>query len=238
MTVASEHAPVESVYVWEWPVRLSHWLVVLSIIVLSVTGVYIGNPFFTAQGEATRHFIMGSMKAVHFAAAMVFLVSVLARIAWMFAGNPYARWHQFIPTTKQRLKKIWETFAFYVFIHRDSPAFVGHNPLAGTIYTVVFMLYFVMITTGLAMASANAHIGSILESFQFMISWFGGLQMARFIHHVGMWLILAFAAHHVWSAFLVATVERSGLIDSIFTGYKVLRPDIAERARKHIEDDR
>jgi Ni/Fe-hydrogenase 1 B-type cytochrome subunit len=61
--------------------------------------------------------------------------------------------------------------------------------------------------------------------------------MARFIHHVGMWLLLGFAAHHFWSAFLVGTVERSSLLDSIFSGYKVLTPDVARRARKHIEED-
>ena len=32
-------------YVWEWPVRLTHWFNVIAIIVLSVTGFYIGNPF-------------------------------------------------------------------------------------------------------------------------------------------------------------------------------------------------
>lgn len=237
MTATSEHPVVESVYVWEWPVRLSHWLIVLSILVLAVTGIYVGNPFFAPQGEATRHYVMGWIKAVHFAAAMVFTLSVIARVIWMFAGNPYARWRQLIPTSRQRLRGIWETFAFYVFLHRDSPAHVGHNPLAGLIYTVVFLLYFLMIATGLAMASASAHIGTILSGFQFYIPLFGGLQNARFLHHVGMWLILGFAAHHVWSAFLVASVERSGLLDSIFTGYKVLRHDIADRARKHIEED-
>ena len=238
MTVAAEHGKLERVYVWEWPVRLSHWLIVLSILLLAVTGVLIGNPFLSDAGGAPRLFTMGFVKTIHFWAAMVFTVSVLARFIWLFAGNPYARWHQLIPTTKKRLVGIWNTFAFYTFLHRDSPAFTGHNPLAGMIYTVVFVLYTIMIGTGFALASANAHMGSILSGFDFLVPLFGGLQMARFIHHIVMWLLLGFAAHHVWSAFLIGTVERSSLIDSIFSGYKVFPPDIAKRARKHIEEDK
>jgi len=238
MTAASEHAQLERVYVWEWPVRLSHWLIVGSILVLAVTGIYIGNPFLPAPGEATWHFVMGWMKSIHFVAAMVFALSVVCRVIWMFAGNPYARWNEFIPTSARRLKGIWKTFADYVFLHRDSPSFVGHNPLAGAVYTVVFCLYTLMIVSGLAMASANAHVGSLLESFQFLIPWFGGLQLAHFLHHIGMWLIIGFAAHHVWSAYLVGSIEKSSLIDSIFSGYKVLAPRIAWRARHHIEEDK
>lgn len=237
MSSATELGHLDRIYVWEWPVRLAHWLLVGSILLLAVTGIYIGNPFLPVTGEATRHFVMGSMKSIHFVAAMVFILAFVGRVLWMFAGNPYARWHQFLPMTARRIKGIWNTFTFYVFLRRDSPAFVGHNPLAGAIYTIVYTLCFVMICTGLALASANAHMDSMLQSFDFLIPLFGGLQMARFIHHVAMWLILGFAAHHVWSAFLMGTVEKSGLMDSIFSGYKVLTPEIARRAEKHIEED-
>jgi len=237
MSAASERALVERVYVWELPVRLCHWLIFGSIVVLAVTGIYIGNPFLSVGGESARRFVMGSMKAIHFWAAMIFILSVAARLLWMFAGNPYARWRQFIPTSGERLKGIWETFAFYTFLHRDSPAHVGHNPLAGVAYTLVYTLFLVMIATGLALASANAHVGSFLESFQFLIPWVGGLQLARFVHHIAMWLIIGFVAHHVWSAFLVDEVEKSSLLGSIFTGYKSLTPELAERFRKRMETD-
>jgi len=224
--------------VWEWPVRLFHWLIVGSILVLAVTGIYIGNPFLPVKGEATRHFVMGTIKSVHFAAGMVFLVSVLGRLLWMFAGNPYARWREFVPTTAERFKGMWTTAAFYAFLEREAPNFVGHNPLAGAVYVLVYGLCLLMIATGLAMASAGAHVDSMLSWFQFLIPWCGGLQIARFLHHVSMWLILAFAAHHVWSAFMMGSIERSALIDSIFSGYKVVKPEAARRARKRIEEGR
>jgi Ni/Fe-hydrogenase 1 B-type cytochrome subunit len=234
VTVPRAAPTLERVLVWSWPVRLSHWLIAGSIAVLAVTGIYIGNPFLPVQGEATRHFVMGTVKSIHFWAAMVFATSVLCRVLWMFAGNPYERWHQFLPVARHRLIGIFETATFYTFLRRDPPKHVGHNPLAGLIYTLVFGLYALMIVTGLALLSANAHVDSPLRAFAFLVPWLGGLQLARFIHHVSMWLILGFVAHHVWSAFLIGVVERAGLLDSIFTGYKFVSPEAAERAREHI----
>jgi Ni/Fe-hydrogenase 1 B-type cytochrome subunit len=238
MTTTTPHPPLQRIHVWEWPVRLSHWLIAASIVVLAVTGIYIGNPFFSAQGEATRHFIMGTMKAVHFWAAIAFSISVLARVLWMFTGNPYSRWHQLLPVSKQRMQGALRTFAFYVFLRRDPPGYVGHNPLAGFAYALVFLLYLTMIVTGLALVSASAHVESPLRGFSFLAPWLGGLQMARLIHHVSMWLILGFAAHHVWSAFLIAVVERGGLMGSIFSGDKFVPPEVAVRAREHIRTGR
>ena len=80
------------------------------MVVLAVTGIFIGNPFLPVTGEATRHFVMGLVKSIHFWTANVFIVAVFARVLWMFAGNPYAKWHQFIPLSQRRLRGIWNTF--------------------------------------------------------------------------------------------------------------------------------
>ena len=85
------------VYIWELPVRLTHWLIFFSFIILSATGYYIGHPFISVAGPARDHFVMGTARAVHMYAAIVFALSVLVRIYWMFAGNAYARLTQFIP---------------------------------------------------------------------------------------------------------------------------------------------
>jgi Ni,Fe-hydrogenase I cytochrome b subunit len=42
---------LEPVYVWDLVVRSTHWLIALSLILLSVTGVYIGHPFLTSSGQ-------------------------------------------------------------------------------------------------------------------------------------------------------------------------------------------
>jgi len=215
------------VYVWEVPVRVTHWLIALSIVVLSVTGFYIGNPFITVSGPAGQHFVMGWMKVIHGWAAYVFMGAVLVRLIWMFTGNKYAHWDKFIPVHRSRLHGFWPTIKFYLFALRKPPGFVGHNPVAGATYVLVFGLYFVAIATGLILRGASADVESPLRWFATWAPLWGGLQMARWIHHVVMWLLLGFAVHHVYSSLLMSTVEANATVESIFSGYKfVPREDL------------
>jgi Ni/Fe-hydrogenase 1 B-type cytochrome subunit len=68
-----------------------------------------------------------------------------------------------------------------------------------------------------------------MRLFTFLIPLFGGLQSARAIHHIGMWLLLGFAVHHVYSAILMSQVEANATVESIVSGYKfVPRQDVLE----------
>jgi Ni/Fe-hydrogenase 1 B-type cytochrome subunit len=219
------------VYVWEWPVRLTHWLIAGSIVVLSATGIYISRPFVVSNSAT----FMATVKAVHSYTAIVFALAVLSRLAWMLIGNSYARWHNFLPVHRHRRKGLIRTFEFYVFLLRKPPGYVGHNPLAGMTYVLVFFLYLVMIGTGFAMYSASAHVGSPMRLFQLLIPLFGGLQGARVVHHIVMWLLLGFAVHHVYSAILMSQVEANATIESIVSGYKfVPRADVTEPGERAV----
>jgi Ni/Fe-hydrogenase 1 B-type cytochrome subunit len=215
------------VYVWEVPVRVTHWLIVLSIGVLSVTGLYIGYPF-NIRAQTEPQFVMGWMKIIHTASAYVFIASVVARVIWMFTGNKYARWDKFIPVHRSRIHGIWPTIKFYLFALRKPPGFVGHNPIAGLAYTLVFGLYFLAILTGLMMRGASADVDAPVRWFASLAPWVGGLQMARWIHHVVMWLLLGFTVHHVYSGVLMSTIEANATMESIFSGYKFVPPEDLE----------
>jgi Ni/Fe-hydrogenase 1 B-type cytochrome subunit len=206
------------VYVWDLLVRSTHWAIALSLVVLSVTGIYIGHPFLLAPGPAGARFVMGTMKIVHFYAAIVFTLAVLTRLVWMFAGSPHARWQNFVPVSKERRKAMWQTFLFYTFVRRRPPALVGHNPLAGATYVLVFFLYLVMIASGLGLYAIDSD--SLMRVFEPLVWVFGGAQGARWWHHVVMWLLIGFTVHHVYSAVLMARVEKNGTVDSIVSGYK------------------
>lgn len=218
-------------YVWDVVVRVTHWAIVLSIFVLAVTGFYIGRPFLVVPGEAGARFVMGTVRAIHSYAAIVFGLAVLSRIIWMFTGPFYARWHQFLPVHRRRLRALWPTFLFYVFVRRTPPRVVGHNPLAGATYLAVFALYLAAIVTGLALYAAS-NPGSWLAGFAVFGHWLGGLQTTRFLHHVVMWLLLGFMVHHIASGVLMARVEKNATMDSIFSGFKAVRPEDVEADRR------
>jgi Ni/Fe-hydrogenase 1 B-type cytochrome subunit len=235
-TTPVKNVSLAQVYVWELPVRITHWLIALSILVLAATGIYIGYPFLQVPGPATKRFVTGTIRIVHSYAAIVFTLSVLSRIAWMFLGNKYASWDKFLPVRAIRRRGILPTLKFYLFLLRKPPGFVGHNPVAGLSYTAVFALYLLMIATGFAMFAASAGVHSVMHRFDFLVPLFGGLQTARWIHHGVMWLLLGFAVHHVYSAVLMSHVEVNGTVESIFTGWKfVPREDLVHSGYRFID---
>ena len=215
-----------SVYVWEIPVRIAHWLIALSIAVLSVTGLYMGHPFQTAAGPA-QSFVMGWMKVIHGYTAYVFIAALVTRMVWMVTGNKYSHWDKFLSHRPSRLRGFMPTVFFYSFLRDRPPAFVGHNPVASSAYTLVYGLCFLAAGTGLVMRGASADPASLVHGFGAWAWLFGGLAMTRWIHHIVMWLLLGFTVHHVYSAVLVAMIEKNGTIDSIISGYKwVPRRDV------------
>lgn len=238
MSSASAKAPsrraaprdeIVRVQVWDLVVRCTHWAIFLSIAVLAVTGAYIGHPFIVVPGEARFAFVMGTMRTVHFAAGLVFGLAVVSRVLWMFVGTKYASWRQFVPASRKRRANLWRTFLFYTMIRRDPPPAVGHNALAGATYVLVFLLYFVMILTGIGMYTID-HPESWLRPFGSLLPLFGGVTTARWIHHVVMWLLIGFFVHHLASAILMSVSEKNGTIGSIFSGDKWMK-------RRDVEED-
>jgi Ni/Fe-hydrogenase 1 B-type cytochrome subunit len=223
--IEHEDLCLTKVYVWEWVVRVTHWAIAFSIVVLAATGIYIGHPFLISAGPAGQRFVMGTVKLIHFYTATLFTLAVLSRITWMFMGNRFSHWDKFIPVHEKRYKGLIPTLKFYVFMLRKPPGFIGHNPLAGLTYSFVFLLYLTMISTGLALYSVDAAVGSPFKSFGFLLSIYGGPQAARWIHHVVMWLLIGFAVHHVYSAVLMSQVEQKATVESIFSGYKFVPPE-------------
>ena len=218
----SEAEAREDVYVWELPVRITHWVNVISIGILTVTGIYIATPFLGTSGPASNQYLMGSVRFIHFVTAFVFTASVLFRIYWAFVGNTYARWNQFLPTNSARRRDARQMLGFYLFLRREPPAEVGHNPLAGITYVVVFALFLLQIITGFALYALPFEQGTLWQTvFGWIIVAFG-VQPVRLVHDIIMWLFLAFTIHHVYSCILIDIEEHSGLVSSIITGCKSL----------------
>lgn len=216
---APAEAPAEvrvPVRVWQVPIRIIHWLLVGSIVVLSVTGFYIGTPILLSDASIP---LMAWARAIHLGAAFVFIALIVCRAIFAFTGNRYARWDQWLPLRRERLKTILPTLRFYLFLSKEPPTFVGHNPLAGMTYTVLFGMFTVEVFTGLALQSVHDHDGWMRA----VSGWVYALASAgtiRLIHHLIMWFTWGFVIHHIYSATLMDHDERTGVISSIITGWK------------------
>ena len=103
--------PTAAVYVWQYPIRLFHWGIVLSIAVLAFTGYYIHDPFIV--GQVNYPFMMGWFRFVHEAFGMLFIALFLMRLYLFFGGNRWTRWDQYVPLRAAQFKEMWEVMKFY-----------------------------------------------------------------------------------------------------------------------------
>lgn len=208
------------VYVWELPVRLVHWTIVLALIVLSVTGYYIYNPFLGGSGTTgDPGFTMGWFRFVHESAGFVFTAAVLVRVYWAFAGNRFARWRALLPITREQRRDLLAMMNFYALRRRHPPPANGHNPLAAMAYMAIYGLFALSILSGFGLFAWVSRI----PAWTTLFGWTYGIlpiQQLRLVHFLLMFVFGAFTLHHVYSAILVDLDERNGELSSIVTGYK------------------
>jgi Ni/Fe-hydrogenase 1 B-type cytochrome subunit len=211
------------IYVWQIPVRVTHWLIVVAIAVLSLTGGYIADPFLIPPGGS----VMTTMRELHIVAAIVLLLAGLWRTIWLLRGNRFARWSAFIPTNRAQATELFRQAAFYAFIRREIPKVLGHNQLAAAAYVALVALLVVEMVTGFVLYGVLG-----VEPAASLFGWVRevvGLQLIRLVHHLAMWGVLAIAVFHVYSCVLVDNIEKNGLLSSIISGYKFpTREDVLE----------
>jgi cytochrome b len=107
---------VEQRLVWDLPVRIFHWALVLSVVIAYVTHL-LGIAYFK----------------YHVWSGYAVLVLVSFRLLWGLIGTRHARFWNFVrgPVTTLRYARDW--------VRGREPHFAGHNPL-GAIMVVVLLL--------------------------------------------------------------------------------------------------
>lgn len=238
MTEASARVPLAAavaeqapgyrwILLWRWPLRLTHWVSAACILVLTVTGFYIGNPYFTTWGEASAHYLMGWARFIHFTAAAIIVGAMILRIYWLFAGGRYASWRALLPVRGKDWANLVKTVKYYFMIRQEeAPHYLGHHPLQQLSYTAIYALVIVHVVTGFAMYGMSNPGGIIYTMFAWVGPLFGGIQNARFWHHILTWVLVWFIPLHVYLAFRADVVDREGEMSSIFSGGRFVRTDV------------
>lgn len=207
------------VYVWEFPVRFTHWINAVCLIALSITGFYIGNPFIYAQ--SSEQYIMGWMRFIHFVSAYTFLMSIIIRLYWSTAGNKYACMCSWFPFSGKKIGELIDDLKVYLLISRRTKAHVGHSALGAFTYLLLLGVFVFEIISGFALYSVN-HSGVLWTVMGGWLTSVMYLQTIRLWHHMFMYVIIAFTLMHIYISLFAASIEKSGLIKSIFSGYKLI----------------
>lgn len=214
------------VYLWSAPLRAMHWIAAACIIVLIVTGFYIGRPYFMTSGEASAHFLMGWVRFTHFTAAAVLVMTGIVRVYWLFAGNRFERFTALFPVTPKNLRRTGRTLSAYLTFRPEKQAsMVGHEPLQQYAYTILYLMTIVTVVTGFTMYGQSNPGGIIFRAFAWVPPLFGGLQGVRLVHHVLAWGFIVFAVIHVYFTIRSDYVERVGRVSSIITGGRYVSTD-------------
>lgn len=217
---------IKSVYVYEAPVRLWHWVNAAAITVLAVTGYFIGSPWPTQPGEASAHYLMGYIRFAHFSAGYVLAVGLLGRIYWALAGNHHARELFWVPFWQRAYwREIGNMVRWYAFIGKRPGPYVGHNPLARLAMVGLFLLTTLfMVTTGFALYAEGAQAGSWADRlFGWVIPLFGSSQDVHTWHHLGLWALVVFVVAHVYAAVREDIMGRSSVVSTMISGHRTFK---------------
>jgi Ni/Fe-hydrogenase 1 B-type cytochrome subunit len=215
-----------AVYVFEAPVRIWHWVHALSIVALAGTGYLIANPLPSISGEASQHFLMGNLRMIHFIAGYVFAIGFAVRIYWGFVGNKYSRELFILPIWRgEWWRELLAEIKFYLFLSRENPPVVSHNPLAQSamwIFNTILGLF--LIFTGFALYGEGLGSGSWADTwFGWVIPMMDGSQNVRMWHLFGMWLILIFAIIHTYMAIRADIMGRQSSVSTIISGWRTYK---------------
>ena len=222
------------VLVWELPVRIFHWVNVLSIVVLAATGFIIANPpAIMSSAEATDSYWFGTVRMIHFITAYVFFINAMARVYWAFNGNYYSNWRAFVPNSKKAWNNILHVLKVDILLQNEEKEVlknisVVHNYVASLSYVVLFMLALVQIFTGFGLYAPTSGWW-LPKLFSWVPTLLGDEMTTRLIHHITTWLFIIFTLIHVYLVFYHDWLEGRGESSSMISGYKFVRKERIEK---------
>lgn len=181
------------VYVWDLPIRLAHWLLVVLLCFSWWTGT---------ESQMQWHRFSG----------YAILTLVLFRIYWGFAGSATARFVQFVrgPAVVIRYSRS--------LLKRSSACLVGHNPLGG--WNVVILLFALLLQTLLGLFAVDVD-GIESGPLSYLVSFETGRAAAR-LHGRVFNLLEVFIAFHLVAILFYHFYKRQNLTAAMIVGTKRL----------------
>jgi cytochrome b len=189
--------------VWDLPLRLFHWVLVLSL----------AASWYTAE-NSEEYVTVGenviSYTQIHFYLGYWALGLVVFRILWGFVGPKHARFNNFIPGPSR-----FFTYAGK-FLKRDSPPAVGHNPMGAWVVVLMLLMIGAQALTGLFLID-NTEIYP--APFHQTVEAATAGTLGTF-HHINFDVLLWIVGLHVLAIVFYRFFKNQNLVGPMFTGYK------------------
>ena len=227
--------------VWDSPTRWFHWINVLTVVLMVLTGfLFMFRKELAIESVEAKYALL----ILHVWIGYVFAANLLIRIVWGFVGNRFARWRSVLPT-RQTIRALGQDLRD--LIARRPSAYLGRSPLGRVAMTLMFLLLLIQAGTGLIQAGAQIFyppFGPLVARFvakpgvdPATISWrnakenvvphrIGYVSKLRFVsartHVYTSYFLLLLIVLHVTGVVLTETRQRSGMVSAMFSGQKTL----------------
>jgi cytochrome b len=193
-TSSSESKPaLHRLFVWELPIRLFHWAMVLLMILLYLS--------IEVMDNVDRHAQLG----------YAMLALVLFRIVWGFVGGTYARFKDFLHSPVNVIQ-----YAKTLLDSRPDPI-PGHNPLGGWMVLVLILGFLAQAVMGLFSNDDILFDGPLRDLVSKEVS-----DTLTGLHEQLFNVLLLLVALHIAAVIYHKVRKGENLVPAMFTGYKEL----------------
>jgi len=179
--------------VWDWPLRLWHWLFALAVVGAWITGEWGGFDW----------------RQWHLWFGQTAVGLLIFRILWGFVGPRHARFGQFVPGPS----RLW---AYLKTLHRrDAPESVGHSPLGAVAVLVLLTVLTVQTASGLFISD-----DILYEGPWFVAVSEDTADFASTIHHRLAWPVGILIIIHIGAILFYRLFKSQRLTRAMLTGCK------------------
>lgn len=180
--------------VWDIPVRLFHWLLVLCLL----------GQWVTAE-------VLEDAMDLHFYIGYFTLGLIIFRLIWGFVGTKYARFTSFIAGPKMMLAYLRS------IIFKQPTLSIGHNPVGGLLLPAVIILVGLQAISGLFTSDDIVYSGPYAASANADLQ-----QWMQWLHHNIFNVLLAIIAIHLIAIFWYLIFLKHNLIKPMLDGKKAV----------------
>jgi cytochrome b len=181
---------MQKIKVWDLPTRLFHWLLVIMVAALFITGSIGGNLI-------ERHMQLGYA---------VFAL-LLFRLVWGIIGGHWSRFTSFFPTPHRVLSYLKGT---------PHSVHLGHNPLGAFSVFALLTILFLQIGTGLISDDEIAFTGPFIS----WVSTATSSLATNYHKNYGKIIILALVFTHIIAIIFYKLAKKKNLVPAMIHGYQ------------------
>lgn len=212
--------------IWSATLRFQHWANMALIVIMSMSGYYIMNPFFGPAAETGPDvgYLMGWVRLIHYVSAYLWLGLGFSRLVLSFtAKDRQLRWRSLWPLNSyEDVKGLWGTIQYYLFLKKEGPLYLAHNPLQQFAYTGIYVMCLIQMLSGIVLYGLYNQTDWFWVIVAYPMHWMG-VSTIRMIHALIMFVLWSFVIVHVYLATRADALERHGGVSSMVNGGVWLR---------------